>query len=450
MAFASADQRRLERSQLTEIFKQAERQREVPLIGIEHEKISYRLQDGGPVPYRGPQSIHALLMRLCTIGQWQPYYVEGNILAATKARSQVTLEPGGQVELSGTPFASVADVRCELEKHMREIISVGESLGIGFSSLGFHPLREPDDIEFVPKPRYPLMRRYFKRTGTRGRYMMANTATVQVNHDFASEAEAVEKFRVAQLISPYLAAIFANSPFEHGKLTEWQSRRYFTWLDVDPSRSGLLPFAYRDDFSYDAYVQWALAAPVFGIVRDGLFMAMGDITFGDFLDQGYEGQHAVHADWEDHLGTLFPEVRLKRTIEVRSVDSGSLPHAIAVVAACRGLLDVPSSRRIILSDFAAPKRITEFQREVAKSGVNACTESGPILDRCRTLARLAQQGLYQLGDPAASDALLPVFDALADGCCPADEWRHASRRNLDGISVLRQSVFLRPRPRIPR
>lgn len=442
MAFAAHDHRRLDPSQLKDLFRQSETSRPIPLLGLEHEKITYRLSDGGPVPYSGPQSIRALLMRLCTVDGWSPYYVEGNILAATKSRSQVTLEPGGQVELSGSPMSSVAEVRAELFRHMGTVIALGQELGIGFSSLGFHPTRHPDDVEFVPKPRYPLMRRYFKKTGTRGKYMMGNTATVQVNHDFASEEEAVEKFRVAQLISPYLAAMFANSPFEHGELTEWQSRRYFTWLDVDASRSGLLPFAYRDDFSYDAYVQWALKAPVFGIVRDEQFMAMGDITFGDFLQGGYEGQFAHHADWEDHLGTLFPEVRLKKTIEVRSVDSGSSAHAVAVVAMCRGLLDVKASRRTILSDMAAPRAIREFQRDVAHYGVNARDANGPILERCRFLAKLAQQGLYAFADPAADDALLPVFEALEEGSCPADEWRHATHRDVSGLELLERSVFV--------
>ncbi len=439
MSLAVDDRRPLHRGELTEVFKTSASTRQ--LIGLEHEKITYRLKDGGPVPVHGPGSIEALLEAFCQAHGWKPVYAFGALLAAENGQTQITLEPGGQVELSGSPLPSVAAVRDELQKHMADLISVACDIGIGFSSLGFHPARHPDDITFIEKPRYRIMREYFKTTGTRGLHMMACTATVQVNHDFASEAEAMEKLRAAQLASPYIAAMFCNSPFEDGKLTDWQSRRYFTWLDVDPQRCGLLPFLYRPDASFDDYAKWALAARVYGMVRDGKFIPNLKQTFAEYIEKGFEGQHATHGDWIDHLGTLYPEVRLKRTIEVRGADSGSLPHAMAVVALWRGLLDDPRSRKGIIELLKRPKDPLALQQNVAHSALCAQDDEGPILPKCRALVELARQGLLRLGEKAV-DTLEPAAQAVESGLCPADEWRQSTTSPLNSLQVLKKSVYL--------
>lgn len=446
MSLAVEDPRPLEREALTEIFHRSCKADGASLIGIEHEKVSYRLSDGGPVPFRGKNSIEALLQAFCARYGWVPTLVEGAVLAATSPSqtSQITLEPGGQVELSGSPLHTVGEIAQELEQHLADLIAVASPLGIGFSSLGFHPSRRPEDVTFVPKPRYRVMREYFGHTGTRGLHMMACTATVQFNHDFKNEAEAMEKLRVGQLVSPYVSALFCNSPFEEGELSEWQSRRYFTWLDVDPIRCGLLGFAYRSDASFDDYAAWALAAPLYGIVRDGHFVQIVTQTFAQYLQRGFEGHHATQGDWIDHLGTLYPEVRLKRTIEMRGVDSGTLPHCMAATALCRGLLDDATSRREIAATFARPHDPLALQRAVAHDALLARDDEGPILGKCRWLVELASQGLKRLGE-TDTQALDPAREAAERGVCPADEWREtAGASTLSPLQILNKSRYLAP------
>jgi glutamate--cysteine ligase len=410
-------------SALTDIFRRSERSGPL-LLGLEHEKVSYRLSDGGPVPYFGRNGIHHFLLELCARFGWEPEYTEGFLLSLTRGGAKVTLEPGGQVELSGSPLADLADVKAELEAHIIEVLDVGADLGIGFSTLGFHPLRDPDDIEFVPKPRYPLMRNYFKRAGTRGRFMMANTATVQVNLDFANEQDAMEKMRAGQRASPYVSAIFANSPFELGKNTGWASRRYFTWLDVDNTRAGLLHFIERENAGYDDYVAWGLKAPMFGIHRDDVFIPAPPIAFEEFLTSGYAGALANQEDWFDHLGTLFPETRIKRTVELRGADSGNVEHSLAVAGIWRGLLDDPFTRARVLAELPPIDALGQggprsLQREVAEKGLDGHFGGLAVMDVALQLVALAKQGLYSLGDSLASSVLDPVEEALNEGLSPA-------------------------------
>jgi glutamate--cysteine ligase len=371
-------------------------------------------------------------------------------LAVKSGTAQITLEPGGQVELSGSPFTNLFDLHRELRRHLETLVAVGAELGIGFSSLGFHPNRKPLDIEFVPKPRYRVMREYFQRSGRRGLHMMACTATVQTNLDFSSEAEAMHKFRAAQLASPYVSAIFNNSPFEEGTLTEWQSRRYMTWLDVDRKRTGLLDFGYDASATYQDYVEWALDAPLYGFSREERFYPCTNQTFRDFLEQGISGYHPTHEDWLTHLGSLYPEVRLKRTIELRGVDSGGLHHAMGSVGMWRGLLDSAASRRAIISQLEKPEDTRAFQAEIARRGLCAEDADGQILPKCRWLTDLARRGLYELSDPLADTVLEPVFAALDQGLCPADEWRQDGLAHSSTHDILMRSVYLAKSPAFTR
>lgn len=414
-------QQPLERSQLDAIFRRAERPRAKHLIGLEQEKVSYRLEDGGPVPYGGPRGIHRLLLELCARFDWQPEHTEGYLLSLARGRAHITLEPGGQLELSGSPWPTVAECEQELAGHLREALEVGRALGIGFSTLGMHPARDPRDIEFIPKPRYRVMRRYFQTSGTRGLYMMGATATTQVNLDFSSEAEAMEKMRAAQLASPYISALFGNSPFEHGRLTPYASRRYFTWLDVDGKRQGMLDALYHPDASYADYIRWALAAPMFGVHRDGEFRPMPPLPFSEYLDHGFGALDPITEDWFDHLGTLYPEVRLKRTIELRGQDSGNLEHSTAIAALWRGLIDDPTARRKLIDLLPVPRDWRAFVHAVAKDGLRATDADGAsALEVAHTLAKIAHSGLRALDEPAADSALEPVWVALDEGLSPAD------------------------------
>jgi glutamate--cysteine ligase len=409
-------------SDLSQLFKRS--QRNGPgLIGLEHEKVSFSLRDGGPVPYFGPNGVHRLLLELCARFGWEPEHTEGYLLSLKRGAAHITLEPGGQVELSGSPFPALAHVRDELREHLQEVSEAGAAIGIGLSELGMHPLRNPFDIAFIPKPRYSVMRRYFQQSGARGLYMMGNTATVQVNLDFQDEAEAMEKMRAGQLASPFVSALFSNSPFEHGQDTGFQSRRYFTWLDVDRTRQGLVPQFYEEDASYDAYVKWALRAPMFGVHRDHVFVPTSQIPFGSFVRDGLPGLAPNNEDWFDHLGTLYPETRLKRTIELRGQDSGGLDHAMAVAGIWRGLLDHAPSRRAIIAAIPAPSDPRALQLEIARRGLSAEFAGVRALDWAWEVVRAAKRGLYALGDSLADTVLEPAEEALCEGIAPADLWR---------------------------
>ncbi len=427
---------RLSRDRLPEIFRKSERPGP-GLIGLEHEKISFRLQDGGPVPYFGPNGIHRLMLELCTRFGWEPEHTEGFLLSLKRGDAHITLEPGGQVELSGSPLGSLRQVKRELAQHLAEVSDAGLALGIGLSELGMHPLRDPRVTEFVPKPRYPIMRRYFQSSGGRGAFMMAATATVQVNLDFSSEAEAMEKLRAAQLASPFISAVFANSPYELGRDTGQQSRRYATWLDVDPARQGLLAFLYRENASYDDYVAWALAAPMFGVHRGDEFLATPIVPFEQFLDlRGGGPLSPVMEDWYDHLGTLYPETRLKRTIELRGADSGGLDHAIAVAAVWRGLLDHAPARRHVIGLVPEPASPRTLQADIAARGLYAEHAGARAIDWASEIVRTAKAGLYALGDDLAGSALGPAEEGICEGMSPADLWRKRLGKAKNPIELL--------------
>lgn len=431
----------LSKEALLSVFTKANRQDQTPLIGIEHEKISFLKADGGAVPYFGERGIHQMMLQLCARYGWEPEYYEGMLLSLSRGKAHITLEPGGQVELSGTASENLLQIKREFVRHLKEVICVCSSLGIELSSLGYHPGRHPQAIEFVPKPRYPLMRHYFQRLGGRGIYMMGNTATAQVNLDLGDEATSIEKFRAAQLASPYVTAIFANSPIAYNALTPYQSIRYWTWLDVDPARCGLLPQGYGADFSYQDYVDWAANAPLFGLYRQGTFIPCGVLTFGEFLERGYDGFHATYDDWIDHLSTVFPEVRLKHTLEVRGADSGGLLHTLSLAGLWRGLLDDPVNRRRIIAEIAPPSSPRHFQYEIARCALRASDDRGPVLERCLWLLKIAKQGLYALSEPLADTVLEPVEEALMKGLCPADEWRLSEHSLSSTLKILEQASY---------
>lgn len=314
-------------------------------IGTEHEKFGFYHDSLKPVPYAGEAGIGALLSRLQKEFGWQAVYEKDNLIALTheceSGQASITLEPGGQLELSGAPLVSIHETCAEVQSHLDQVHKVAAPLGIGFIGIGFTPKWKLEDCPIMPKGRYGIMRPYMQEKGSRGQDMMFRTATVQVNLDFASEADMVKKLRVALALQPLASAIFANSPFKDGAPSGVLSERALIWHDTDPDRTGLLPFVFDEGMSFEAYVDYALDVPMYFIYREGTYHNVAGRSFRDFLDgrlQGFEGLLPSMDDWSDHLTTLFPEARLKRFIEMRGADGGPRGRICALSAFWTGLL----------------------------------------------------------------------------------------------------------------
>ena len=312
-------------------------------IGTEHEKFPFLTDTLAPVPYEGPRSIRALLEGLRERHGWQPI-MEGEALIGLKDEkggSSITLEPGGQFELSGAALENLHQTCEEVHDHLAQVRAVGDRLGIGFLGIGFSPLWSLDETPVMPKGRYRIMRAYMAHTGRLGRDMMFRSATVQVNLDFSSEADMVKKFRVSLALQPVATALFANSPFTEGRPNGYLSWRSAIWLDTDPDRTGMLPFVFEDGFGFERYVDYALDVPMYFVYRNGRYIDAAGQSFRDFLRgelPALPGELPTLKDWEDHLSTIFPEVRLKRFLEMRGADSGPWRTLCALPALWTGLL----------------------------------------------------------------------------------------------------------------
>lgn len=309
-------------------------------IGTEHEKIAFAKATHLPLPYEGDLSIRALLEGLQRF-DWDPVYEAGHIIALKRDGASVSLEPGGQFELSGAPLSHIHQTCAEVSRHLREVKTVADEIGAGFLSLGFRPDTRLEDVPVMPKGRYKIMRDYMQKVGTLGREMMFRTCTVQTNLDFGSEADMVKKFRVSLALQPVATALFANSPFTDGKLNGYRSYRSAVWLDTDNDRAGMLPFVFEDGFGFERYVDYALDVPMYFVARNGEYLNAAGKSFRDFMDGKLDilpGETPTISDWEDHLSTIFPEARLKRFLEMRGADTGPWGDLCALPAFWVGLL----------------------------------------------------------------------------------------------------------------
>ena len=320
-------------------------------IGTEHEKIPFRRIDRSPVPYEYPPArggIRALLEGMQERLGWAPVNDGPNIIGLYDATSGagISLEPGGQFELSGAPFDTIHQTNAELDGHFSALEGVAAPLGIGFLSLGMSPKWRLDEIPLMPKQRYAIMMKYMPRVGSRGLDMMFRTSTVQTNLDFSSEADMVKKLRVSLALQPVATALFANSSFTEGRLNGFLSARSKVWRHTDPARTGMLPFAFEQGMSFERYVDYALSVPMYFVKRGDIYHDVAGADFRDLLEgrlAQLPGERATLADWANHLSTIFPEVRLKRYLEMRGADSGPRPFLPALPALFTGLLYEPSS-----------------------------------------------------------------------------------------------------------
>ena len=311
-------------------------------IGTEHEKFCFTTHDLKPLRYAGKASILTLFQGLMDLG-WHPLEDQGKIIALEdSAGAAISLEPGGQFELSGAPLTTLHQTCDEVHRHLDQVKTVAEAHGIAMVGLGFAPFARPSDMPMMPKGRYGIMKGYMPQVGTRGHDMMFRTCTIQVNLDFANEADMAAKMRLGHVLQPFATALFANSPLREGKPTGRLSERAYTWLDVDEARAGLLGAAIDGSLTYEGYVQYALDVPMYFVMREGQgFIDARGQSFRDFMAgklPALPGQRPTEKDWENHLSTLFPEARLKRFIEMRGADGGPWEHICGLPAFWVGLL----------------------------------------------------------------------------------------------------------------
>jgi glutamate--cysteine ligase len=328
------------RDQLIATFAKGEKTKDRWRIGTEHEKFVYATGDHHAPSYDEQHGIRALLGELEQHG-WRPVEEHGNVIAMAGSDGSISLEPAGQFELSGAPLDNLHETCAETGRHLEQVKAAGEKLGIGFLGLGMWPDKTRAELPIMPKGRYAIMLRHMPRVGSMGLDMMLRTCTIQVNLDYASEADMVKKFRVGLALQPLATALFANSPFTEGKPNGFLSYRSHIWSDTDPQRTGMLPFVFEDGFGYERYADYMLDVPMYFVYRDGSYLDASGLSFRDFLRGELSilpGEKPTIDDWTDHLSTAFPEVRLKSFLEMRGADGGPWNRICALPAFWVGLL----------------------------------------------------------------------------------------------------------------
>ncbi len=411
------------------------------LIGTEHEKFAFRLSDLKPLTYDGEDGIRELLMRLTRFG-WEPVMEDGNVIAlSSKDGGSVSLEPAGQVELSGAAVENIHQTCDEVSSHLQQVKAIAREMGIGFIGLGYRPKWPIDTIPWMPKGRYKIMRNYMPKRGKLGLEMMQSTCTVQVNLDFSSEEVMVQMFRISLALQPIATALWANSPFRNGKPSEFLSFRSHIWTDVDPDRSGMLPFVFEDGMGFERYVDYALDVPMYFVYRDGKYIDASGQSFRDFIAgklPAYPGHTPVLSDWADHISTAFPEVRLKTYLEMRGADGGPWKRLCALSAFWVGLLYDDEARNAawdLVKDWTAEERQT-LRDQVPRTALKTPFRNTTVRDlACQALC-ISHRGLKNRNrlDSVGMDEshfLQPIFQTAESGLTPADELLAAYHRLWD-------------------
>ena len=403
-------------------------------IGTEHEKFGFYRQGHAPVPYDGERGIRALLEGMKQRFCWDGVMERGNIIALQRPDCPkggvISLEPGGQLELSGSPLATLHETDEELRHHLTEVTEVGGELGIGFLGIGFSPKWTLAETPVMPKARYGIMQRYMPTRGRLGLDMMFRTATVQVNLDFADEVDMVAKMRVGLALQPIATALFANSPFTDGRPNGFQSYRAEVWRDTDPDRTGNLPFAFEPGMGFERYVDYALDVPMYFVYRKGRYIDAAGASFRDFLAGRLgelPGERPTFDDWADHLTTLFPDVRLKRFLEMRGADAGPFAELMALPAFWVGLFYDPASlaqASALIADWTVSERRC-LRDQVPRLGLKTPFRDSTAGDVAREAVAIAEKGLQRraIVDKSGDDErkhLAALVEIVAEGRSPAD------------------------------
>lgn len=378
-------------------FHEAIKPKERFRIGAEAEKFGVDATTGAALPYEGERSVLAVLNALVERHGWKPEREKpgGPLISLLRTGASVTLEPGGQLELSGAPLENIHQICSEMSGHMAELRDISNELSLAWLGIGFHPFATQAELPWVPKSRYAIMRRYLPTRGEHGLDMMRRTATVQANFDYSSEESAMRSLRVALRLSPLVTAMFANSPFYEGKLFDGRSFRAKVWLSVDPARQGLVRDVLEKGTRFTDYVEWALDAPMFLIKRDSEIIENTGQSFRSFLHHGFRGIRPVRGDWETHLNTLFPEVRLKRTIEVRGADSLPANLICALPALWTGILydDRALDEADDLSASFTYDELSALRPDIGKLALKATFRGKPLATLAERLIEIASGGL---------------------------------------------------------
>ncbi|QXI64861.1 Glutamate--cysteine ligase EgtA [Paracoccus marcusii] len=421
------------RDQLAAYIASGEKPKDAWRIGVEHEKFGYDDARKMPLPYEGPVSITAMLEGLRDRFNWTPVLEAGKLIGLERDGANVSLEPGGQLELSGAPLETIHQTCDEVNGHLAEVEAVAADIGAGFIGLGAAPIWGQDDMPMMPKGRYRLMTDYMGRVGTLGTQMMYRTCTVQVNLDFASEADMVRKMRVALALQPVATALFANSPFLDGKPNGMKSWRAHIWQNLDAARTGMLPFVFEEGFGYEAWVDYVLDVPMYFVYRDGKYIDALGQSFRDFLKgrlPALPGEVPTLSDWADHMTTVFPEARVKKYIEMRGADGGpwrrlcALPALWVGLTYDQGALDAAWD---LVKGWDAETR-EALRRSAGRDGLQAQAGGVKMHDLAREVLAIAEGGLKARAR-SGNDGLVPdethFLNALKESVdsskVPADE-----------------------------
>lgn len=395
-------------------------------IGTEHEKFGFLTDSHAPLPYAGDRSISALFALLIDRFGWQPMHEGENIIGLSRDGATISLEPGGQFELSGAAVENLNQTETELANHLAEVRTLAAPLGIGFMGIGVAPEWRHDQMPVMPKGRYRLMTDYMGRVGTHGTQMMYRTCTVQVNLDYASEADMVKKLRVAIALQPVATALFASSPFFEGRTNGHQSWRSRIWRGLDDSRTGMLPFVFEPGMGFQAYVDWVLDVPMYFVYRNGRYINALGQSFRAFLKgelPALPGEKPTLSDWADHMTTVFPEARVKKYIEMRGADCGDAAHIVALPAFWVGLMYDDAALDAawdLVKGFDAETR--EGLRVAASvSGLRAEVGDVRLIDLARAATALSHAGLAARG-LGEERHLAPLMQSLATERTQADKW----------------------------
>ncbi|MDX8403926.1 MAG: glutamate--cysteine ligase [Mariprofundaceae bacterium] len=438
----------VQRDQLATLFSSGCKPREDWRIGTEHEKIGFCIDTFKPIPYEGTRSIRSLLEMLPE-SAGKPIFEDGNIIGLLNGMASITLEPGGQVELSGAPLATIHETCRETGEHLSLLRDATAKLGIGFLGLGFQPKWQRDEIPWMPKERYQVMRDYMPKVGAHGLDMMLRTTTTQANLDFSSEPDMARKMRVACCLQPLVTALCAASPFVDGKPSGYLSSRAACWVDTDPARTGIPECVFADDFGFESYTEWALDAPMYFILRDGQYLNCAGLSFRDFLEGKLPilpGERPTMADWELHTGTLFPEVRLKQFLETRGADAGPQPWICALPALWKGLLYDETALEQAWQMIAewGHAEVIQLRQEVPRTAFRATFRDTNVHKLCEQMLDISRGGLERinaLNDHGENESIFlnPMIHAVTHKKTQADMWLdayHGSwKGNIDRIFI---------------
>ncbi len=437
------------RSQLVDYFHQAAKPREDWRLGTEYEMVGVSRRSGRAARYSTRRGIERTLFLLADSLGWEPQEEDGHVIALLGDGANITLEPGAQLELSGEQCETVHCAEKELRNHLKHLLAAGDELELDFLNLGMQPISPIDDIQWIPKTRYRFMAPYMNQVGTMGHRMMKQTASIQVNFDFSDETDAMAKFKVGMGLVPIFTAMYANSPISDGSLNGYMTMRGHVWTDTDRRRCGLLPFAFSDQVSFEDYVEYALNIPMYFIVRRGQWIDMTGIPFRQYLAEGHNGERATMEDWNQHLTTLFPEVRIKRYLELRCFDNQPYELMLSVPAMCKGIFyndDPLWAAWDLVKKWSWEERVTAYQA-AHREGLGVRVQGIRLADYAKELVSIAWTGLERNNHCNEAGENETIYlerlqEEVARGHCPAynviekwmGEWNYEAHRLIPGTA----------------